>query len=1041
MYGLRQEIQVFGKIIELKRRDLPEIQGGTSPFDLTTGFDSDVTRTGPRLAESSRISHINFGRESYFAIISESSSPKPVNVHVTLDPKTKLPQRASCGCFRAHTRSYCSHVAAFVRFLLRTDEETGELVSMEEDFTRSFWSSLSQFGYKHLGDAGGKFKAELDHAVGGIRISLRLDDKREALSFVPGPRLIEEHLHEFFDIISRDIDPLLFRRVFGKKLKQPNVPSLRIRPWQVTQAEEDLNKRGIKSEAQHYEESMWHRIAKLGYLLTGRQDSPFHFNFFEHRQELSIEALDENDDIILRFVPPRAYIGTIIELAEEKGLLHDFLFIHPVALKTGYRIEVAESSGLRITPVVENPDPDAGEDDAYLDRPGLEDQLYGSYYFFPDHGFFHIAVQSEGLPSGFFSANRVIEIPPEQVGEFLRNHGDRLREDPAIFMDESLHSRELYAGYDSVTVEHKEFTDEGVALEVSYRFDGTEVSLKEILEAGQNNRRYLVRGEKWIDTRSPAFAYLEGIDPGRISDDNTLTIPQTDYLRFMGLHENVEKHYSSTRLAESFKGLETLKAPSRLPSVKAMKGKLRAYQRNGFGWLWFLYRHGFSGLLCDDMGLGKTHQIMALMTGIMHRFSNISSNIRFLVICPTTVLSHWEDKVRTYCPHLKPYVHHGTDRSFADGMKDCNLVITSYGIALRDIEMLADNRFELIVLDEVQAVKNKSTKTYAAIKALDGKCTIGLTGTPIENSLTDLKALFDIVLPGYLMSDSSFDRYFREPIEEVGDKTTEQKLSKTINPFVLRRTKEQVLKELPPKIEDIRKCAMSEDQIKFYRDVVHNRGTELVNTLKDPDKQVPYMHVFSVLNTLKQICNHPAMLEHNSQDYAKYESGKWSLFTELLNESLGSGQKVVVFSQYVIMLELIEAYLRDQGIEFTTIKGKTRKRAEAVKRFNEDPDCMVFSASLRASGLGIDLTGGSVVIHYDRWWNSAREDQATDRVHRIGQNRGVQVFKLVTENTLEEKIDRIIDKKKRLMNSVVKEDDQSVLKHFSREDLIELMTL
>ncbi|MEJ2716561.1 MAG: DEAD/DEAH box helicase [Deltaproteobacteria bacterium] len=393
-----------------------------------------------------------------------------------------------------------------------------------------------------------------------------------------------------------------------------------------------------------------------------------------------------------------------------------------------------------------------------------------------------------------------------------------------------------------------------------------------------------------------------------------------------------------------------------------------------------------------------------------------------------------------YAPHLDPYVYHGTDRSFQEGFDEHRLIITSYGIALRDIEMLADYCFELIVLDEIQAVKNKSTKTYAAVKALDAVCTVGLTGTPIENSLTDLKALFDIVLPGYLMSDRLFEKQFRGPIEEEADKSREQSLCKVINPFTLRRTKDQVLRELPPKIEDVRRCTLTQDQIRFYRDVADNQGRDLVLTLKDPGQKIPYMHVFAVLNYLKQICDHPALMEGETEDYRKYASGKWDLFVELLEESLRSGQKVVVFSQYVKMLSLIEAFLKDEGIAFATIKGHTRKRAEAVKRFNEEPDCMVFTASLRASGLGIDLTGGSVVIHYDRWWNSAREEQATDRVHRIGQRRGVQVFKLITENTLEEKIDTIISEKRQLMDAIVMEDDKSLLKHFSREDLVDLIS-
>jgi SNF2 family DNA or RNA helicase len=214
----------------------------------------------------------------------------------------------------------------------------------------------------------------------------------------------------------------------------------------------------------------------------------------------------------------------------------------------------------------------------------------------------------------------------------------------------------------------------------------------------------------------------------------------------------------------------------------------------------------------------------------------------------------------------------------------------------------------------------------------------------------------------------------------------------------------------------------------------------LLAQLYNKSGNVPYIHIFAVLSYLKQICNHPAQLEDRCIDYNKYQSGKWDLFCELLDESLNSGFKVVVFSQYLNMLALIESYLKDNQVEFATIKGSTRNRREMIERFNTDPDCKVFTGSLRASGFGIDLIGGSVVIHYDRWWNAAREDQATDRVHRIGQTRGVQVFKLVTEGTLEEKIDRLIKRKKQLMDDLVKEDDAKILKSFTRDELIDLLT-
>ena len=1004
---------MFGKIIESKRSRVGVSQGGPLPSEVNQQFNSEVLEEGSRLANSSRISHINFGRESYFARIFDSDSDKGVNVHITLNPETHLVSKASCGCFRSNTRTYCHHIVTFVRYILRPDPETGLLRTLSEDFESSFWSTIGWFGYKHFGDSAMGFKAQINHGGEGIRINFSHRTQKDLLAFMPGERLVEEFLYEFFDIIRGDIDPTQFKRMYGRKLKDPNVPSQRRRPWSYSAAEEDLNRRGMKSGRQHYEESLWHKIAKVGFLLAGRSGGTFRFTFLEHRQDLIVEAYDESDQVILRVVPPHSHRGTILEAGEEKDVIGNDLLIHQAPLNTGYRIELTDSSSLSITPVVENPDLEAEGDEAYLDRTELENQLFGSYYFFPDWGFFRIAVNSNGLPNEYFSPQKRIEIPPEQITAFFKEHGDRLKEDPGILIDEGLLSRRTVDDYQAVVVHHVDFSHEGVSLDVAYDFGGFRVSFEEIFQARKKKKRFLVHGEKWIDTHSSAFSWMDGINDSSVQGEKGLRIGRTDYLRFLALHDmnRVEKSFSSTRIREWFEGLEKLKPPTRLPSLKAMKGKLRNYQRNGYGWLWFLYQSGFSGLLCDDMGLGKTHQVMALMSGILHRLGDRPSKIRFLVICPTTVLSHWHEKVMEFCPGLDPYVYHGTDRSFKEGFLEHTLTITSYGIALRDIEMLAEHRFELTVLDEVQAIKNKHTKTYAAVKALESVCTVGLTGTPIENSLKDLKALFDVILPGYLMSDTAFENNFRAPIEEDYDKNSERKLVRMVHPFILRRTKGQVLKELPPKIEDVRRCSLSHDQIRFYRDVVENQGIELVQTLKDPDKTVPYMHVFAVLNCLKQICNHPSLLEKDGKNYMKYASGKWDLFVELLQESLGSGQKVVIFSQYVKMLELIESYLNDNNIIFATIKGHTRKRAEAIKKFNTDPECMVFSASLRASGLGIDLTGGSVVIHYDRWWNSAREEQATDRVHRIGQRRGVQVFKLVTENTLEEKIDKIIAKK------------------------------
>jgi SNF2 family DNA or RNA helicase len=322
---------------------------------------------------------------------------------------------------------------------------------------------------------------------------------------------------------------------------------------------------------------------------------------------------------------------------------------------------------------------------------------------------------------------------------------------------------------------------------------------------------------------------------------------------------------------------------------------------------------------------------------------------------------------------------------------------------------------------------------------------LGLTGTPIENSLLDLHALLELGLPGYLGTRAGFRTRFADPIENADDARARDDLRRLIAPFVLRRLKRTVLDQLPEKIEDTRSCALSAQQVRLYREAIASRGSSVRAALEDPGARVPYMHIFALLSLLKQICCHPALLEKRRADqiarYREHQSGKWELFVELLDESLGSGHKVVVYSQFLGMLGIMEQHLRERGVGYGKLTGATRKRGEVIARFADDPECRVFLASLQAGGVGIDLVSASVVIHYDRWWNAAREDQATDRVHRLGQTRGVQVLKLVSEGTLEEKIAALIRKRRELLNSVVGHDDNQVLKQFSRAELLELLEL
>jgi SNF2 family DNA or RNA helicase len=289
--------------------------------------------------------------------------------------------------------------------------------------------------------------------------------------------------------------------------------------------------------------------------------------------------------------------------------------------------------------------------------------------------------------------------------------------------------------------------------------------------------------------------------------------------------------------------------------------------------------------------------------------------------------------------------------------------------------------------------------------------------------------------------ESEYREIFIKPIEKEHDSQRKDLLNRLIRPFILRRKKEDVLKELPEKIEEIAYCDLLPYQQQLYTEVLQKRRHHLLEELCNDKGSIPYLHIFALLSSLKQICDHPAVYLKEPADYQKYHSGKWELFLELLREARESQQKVVVFSQYLGMMDIIEEYLSEQKIGFASLRGATQNRKEQLQMFNRDPYCEVFVGSLQAAGLGIDLTAGSVVIHYDRWWNAARENQATDRVHRIGQTRGVQVFKLVTKGTFEEKIDAMIKRKGKLMEEVVGVDDQHLLKTFSRNELIELLEM
>lgn len=566
-------------------------------------------------------------------------------------------------------------------------------------------------------------------------------------------------------------------------------------------------------------------------------------------------------------------------------------------------------------------------------------------------------------------------------------------------------------------------------LDLYYQTEHGNIPIKTFIEAIHKKKKYLFLPEGRLNLGDERFQWIRRLRPESIVDNHKLNLSTVELIR---LHA-FEDIGATTEAQSLFQEVMELKKTPPFDCAE-LKSTLRPYQEIGAKWLFSLHHYMLGGLLCDEMGLGKTHQSMALIAALR----NIKPKSKFLVACPTSVLYHWEDKLREFFPSLKIMTHHGSLRR-KDAAIDADLFLTSYGILRSDIDWIKKQKFDVAFFDEVQVAKNHRSKLYSALKQVSADVKMGLTGTPLENKLRELKALFDLVLPGYMPHEADYNRLIVRPIEKLRDMERKSLLQRLTHPFILRRKKIDVLRDLPEKTEAIAHCELSKEQDLLYRETLMVQGDVLLQDIMDVKKAVPFLHVFSLLSRLKQICDHPALYLKEIDSFDKYQSGKWDLFVELLQEARESQQKVVVYSQYLGMLDIIEKYLKSEGIGYASLRGSTRDRKEQIALFASDPTCEVFVASLKAAGLGIDLTSASVVIHYDRWWNAARENQATDRVHRYGQSRGVQVFKLVTKNTFEERIDQIIERKKDLLDAAVAFDDHEVMKSFTRDELFELL--
>ena len=470
------------------------------------------------------------------------------------------------------------------------------------------------------------------------------------------------------------------------------------------------------------------------------------------------------------------------------------------------------------------------------------------------------------------------------------------------------------------------------------------------------------------------------------------------------------------------------------------RGRLRSYQHEGVNWLHFLERRSFCGILADEMGLGKTVQTLAWIQ--LGRAAEAHRGKPALIVCPTSLVENWKEEAEKFTPNLSVLLLHGTDRHRKwKRVAETDIVITSYALMRRDIEKHLGYTYSIAILDEAQNIKNRTTQNAVAAKKLQADHRLVLSGTPIENGVTDLWSIMDFLMPGYLGSHKDFREFYELPILNGGPEGeyVQMKLRRKLHPFLLRRLKKHVAKDLPPKIERMASCKLTQDQHKVYTQLLEESKRKISNMVEKEGFNKSRMEILKTLLRLRQTCCHIDLLKLEGVD-SKQPSAKMELLFELLNEAINSKHRVLIFSQFTSMLAILKKEMDERNLKYFYLDGSTKDRQSVVKQFNKDHTIPVFLMSLKAGGTGLNLTGADMVIHFDPWWNPAVEDQATDRAHRIGQKRTVYSVKLITKGTVEDKVVEMQRRKKGIIDATLATDEQ-VMQKLTWEDVQELLSL
>ncbi|NCW26976.1 MAG: hypothetical protein EBV83_01530 [Verrucomicrobia bacterium] len=635
--------------------------------------------------------------------------------------------------------------------------------------------------------------------------------------------------------------------------------------------------------------------------------------------------------------------------------------------------------------------------------------------------------QRELLAAGFLPGQRAAErytlAGEGKVGAFLANVLPRWKKKWEVKLTPRMESLLSRCDYVAPEVTLRDTGGSWLSVEVDFRSGNgadalSPVEVQRLLQTGLSHHR-LAGGRIALVPTDDVAEFHEVLRDCQVRNDGTRYKLEKRFRGYFG--EAIRASGWSLGGRSNWKPPEELfhyeepKLPERLEKIA------RPYQKEGIGWLQYLAKNHFGGVLADEMGLGKTLQTLAFLE--LRRKEN-KTKLPSLVLCPTSLVMNWMDEGKKFAPGLNMLALHGAGRkALLSKIPEYDLVVTSYALLRRDIAEYEKLEFDSVVLDEAQSIKNRSSQTAVSVKKLTCDHRLVLTGTPLENSLLDLWSIYDFLMPGYLGTATDFRDRYEIPVAKLGDEKAQQRLRQRVRPFLLRRTKAEVARDLPAKIEQISWCELTDEQKGVYRQILEEGRRQVSELAGKASGGKDRIAVLTVLMRLRQACCHLGLLPQNGKTWTE-PSGKMEYFLDRLEEAISGGHRMLVFSQFVSLLKIVQEELRRRKVPHCYLDGGTVDRAGEVDRFQRNQDIPVFLISLKAGGTGLNLTGADTVIHFDPWWNPAVEDQATARAHRIGQDKIVSSYKLIARDTVEEKIVRLQEKKKELFKgTLVSEED------------------